>query len=108
MLESLLHISINAPNVKDSAELIQICLETWLHAKRRRKLIVGEGHSKPVQQMSYLVDSQVTFSANDERDSGECYEESQTAETDEEIDEEIDGKIVTYTNGKSRRNELLV
>ena len=88
MLESLLHIAINGPEVKDSAGLIQTCLKHWLHTKPRRNIKAIKEHSKAVEQRNYLVDAsvQVSFSADDEREPGELDEELQIVDTDREAD----------------------
>ena len=62
MLEALLHISINGPEVKNSAGLIQTCLQHWFQAKSRRNIKAIKKHSTPVEHRSYLIDAFVQVS----------------------------------------------
>ena len=91
MLESLLHIAINGPEVKNSAGLIQTCLKHWLHAKPRRNIKAIKEHSKAVEQRNYLVDAsvQVSFSADDEREPREFMDEELQI-VDDDVNREAD------------------
>ena len=53
MLEALLHIAINGPEVKNSAGLIQTCLQHWFQAKSRRNIKAIKKHSTAVEHRSY-------------------------------------------------------
>ena len=55
MLEALLHIAINGPEVKNPAGLIQTCLQHWFQAKSRRNIKAIKKHSTAVEHRSYLM-----------------------------------------------------
>jgi len=42
MLEALMHITLNGPEVKDSSQLIQASVKEWMKTKPRRKLAKGD------------------------------------------------------------------
>ena len=77
MLEALLHIAINGPEVKNSAGLIQTCLQHWFQAKSRRNIKAIKKHSTAVEHRSYLMDAsvQVSFSVGDEHEQREFQDE---------------------------------
>ena len=64
MLESLLHISINGPEVKDSTALIDSTLKQWL-AKPRRKMSIANKRPSNAEGRAHCVDVSIQVGSSD-------------------------------------------